>query len=186
MWFVFFLHGGDGARCWFDKNLVLCGVGNGGSTSMALYEHASNQWRAKFLDLKKTMCYLIGVFGMWFSKSWGFEMAMFRQLMFVREECPKIQEVLWIDGIVIPLCHFLLFCVGWRILYIIGNNWRRWWTNKRFQKRLDCGICGGKERWFIFGIECWFGVWKGVPISMRALKRIIVTWTSRGLLVHYM
>lgn len=90
-WFVFFLHGGDGTWCWFDKNLTLCGVGNRGSANMVVYKHGSNWWKVKFLDLRKTLCYLIRVFGLWFNKSWGFEMAMFRQLKFVKEECPIIQ-----------------------------------------------------------------------------------------------
>jgi hypothetical protein len=94
----------------------------------------------------------------WFGKSWGFEMVVFRQLKFVREKCLKIQEVLWVKGTVILLHHFLLFCVGWKMSYKVRNIWRRWWTYKGFQKRLDYGICDGKERWCIFGTKYWFGV----------------------------
>ncbi len=155
--FFFFLHGGGGAWHWFDENLALCGVSYGGSANMAIYEQVRSWWKIKFRNLRKVLCYLI-FFCLWFSKSWSFEMVVFRQLKFVREECPKIQEVFWIEGTVIPLCHFPLFCVGWRMLYKVWNIWRRWWTDKGFQEWLDCGICDGKERWCIFGTEYWFGV----------------------------
>jgi hypothetical protein len=97
-------------------------------------------------------------FCLWFGKSWGFEMVVFRQLKFVREECLKIKEILWVEGTIILLRHFLLFCVGWRMSYRVGNIWRRWWIDKGFQKQLDCGICDGKERWCIFGTKYWLGV----------------------------
>ncbi len=89
----------------------------------------ARQYMSKFpadekpsFEIWKGIVLLDWFFCLWFGKSWGFEMVVFRQLKFVREECLKIQEVLWVKGIVILICHFLLFCVGWRMSYRVGNN----------------------------------------------------------------
>ncbi len=135
------------------------------------------EWRSSFFygGFRSMIWKKVDGFGWWCLDNGG----LWRKL-----KCPKLHEVLWVKGIIISLHHFPLFCVYWRMLYIIGNNWKRWWTTKGFQEWLDCGICDGKERWCIFGTEYGFGVREGVPILVGALKIIIVTWNSKGLLGH--
>jgi hypothetical protein len=66
--------------------------------------------KTKFLDLSEGLGYLIGVLVCDFTKVMVL-MVVFRQWRFVREECPKLQEVLSVEETVILLRHFPLFCM---------------------------------------------------------------------------